>query len=128
MKAQLSYMTIFGVAFLVGCASSPERYAAQSTMELCVDYLTLPSANINQSARARELWYRSEDCSSYQAAASSKNQANANFGAAMDALIQIGASQTRQTFQPQYEQGTHTYNINGKFVTCTTSGTYTRCN
>ena len=28
---------------------------------------------------------------------------------------------------PAYQQGTHTYNINGRLVTCTTTGTYTNC-
>ena len=31
-----------------------------------------------------------------------------------------------QTNSP-YQQGTHTYIINGKHVTCTTSGTVTNC-
>lgn len=30
--------------------------------------------------------------------------------------------------QPQPQQGTHTYVINGRYVTCTTTGTITNCN
>ena len=31
------------------------------------------------------------------------------------------------TSAPAYQQGTHTYNINGRLVTCTTTGAYTNC-
>lgn len=66
-----------GAALLGGCAT--DRYQKQSTAELCMGFLTAPSANIWQSARAAELGRRDVNCSQYAAAAAVKNQADANF-------------------------------------------------
>lgn len=54
------------VAFLAlaGCASK-ETTQAQPDMKLCVDYMTLPSFNIHQGARADEIARRKLDCEQY---------------------------------------------------------------
>ena len=85
---------------LAGCAKPPGYYAKQSSVELCMDYLTLPSANINQSARAAELARRGEDCSVYSGAASARNKANANF------------ERTLRSMSQQQGYGSNNYNTN----------------
>ncbi len=81
------------IIFISGCAKPPEYYSRQSSVELCMDYLTLPSANINQTARAAELSRRGEDCSRYSGAASARNKANENLERNLRSMSQ----------QPSYE-------------------------
>lgn len=85
-------------------------------------YLTLPSANVWQASRAAELARRDEDCSRYAAAAAVKVRANAESDAANNALL-------RQISAPTQPPATtrQTYIINGKMVTCTTTGNVTNC-
>ena len=62
---------------LNGCAANPAYYTSMSSMKLCIDYMTFPSYNINQSARAAELSRRGENCSAYVGAAAERNKSNA---------------------------------------------------
>lgn len=62
---------------LSGCASDPARYASMSSMQLCIDYMTYPSYNINQGSRAAELSRRGENCAAYVGAAAERNKSNA---------------------------------------------------
>jgi hypothetical protein len=115
-------LLIFLSFTLTSCATlDPSYYQSVNTAKLCMDYLTLPSFNINQSAREEELNRRGEDCSSYAAAASVKNQSNAAFERTLRDM------QRDSVPKQNYQQGTHTYIINGKHVTCTTNGGYTNC-
>lgn len=111
------------VLLLAGCATDPAIYRTQSSMKLCMDYLTVPSFNVNQGARAEELARRSENCSQYFGAANAQRQNDERFERSLRALS------TSAPPQPGvgYQQGTHTYMINGKTVTCTTTGTNTSC-
>lgn len=61
------------VVVLTGCGTT-DKLHKQSSMELCMNYLTLPSFNIWQSDRAAELAQRGEDCSRYAPAASVQQQ------------------------------------------------------
>jgi hypothetical protein len=112
--------------FLAGCARDPSYYQAQSSMELCMQYLTLPSINIHQSDRARELARRGENCAAYVPAANARNRSNADFERSM-MLLQQG-TQMMTPPQPSYQNTVpRTYNMNGRTVTCTTTGTITNC-
>lgn len=66
MKA---FFTFPLIALLASCAVSSGGYLNTSTDKLCMDYLTLPSYNINQKERVAELNRRNESCASYVAAA-----------------------------------------------------------
>lgn len=111
-------------SMISGCATKTvESYRDTPTVKLCMDYLTLPSFNINQNARAQALAERGESCGAYGGAARARVQADAAFQNSLNALQQQGA---QQQIAPQ--QGTRTYNINGKMTTCTTTGQFTNCN
>lgn len=88
-----------------------------------MDYLTLPSINVNQGARAEELARRGENCSQYYGAADAQRQNDERFERSLKALSPPAPQQP----SAGYQQGTHTYIINGKMVTCTTTGTVTNC-
>ena len=122
MKHQL--MVILSCGILVsGCATkTADSYRDTPTATLCMDYLTLPSYNINQDARAQALSNRGENCSSYTGTARTRIQANSAMQNSLNALQQQG---TQQQIAPQ--QGTRTYMINGKMTTCTTTGQITNC-
>jgi hypothetical protein len=77
-------MAIFAVALLLGGCATP-NYREKSSMQLCMDYMTLPSANIWQSDRGSELARRGEDCSRYAAAAATQQQADQRMLNALDA-------------------------------------------
>lgn len=107
-----------------GCATnSAESYRDTPTAKLCMDYLTLPSYNINQDARAQALAARGESCGEFSGSARARVQADAAFQNSLNALQQQSTQQ--QTTQ---QQGMRTYNINGKMTTCTTTGLFTNCN
>ena len=57
------------LTLLTSCAVSPGGYSRTSTDSICMEYLTLPSYNINQGERAAELARRGESCQGYVAAA-----------------------------------------------------------
>jgi hypothetical protein len=63
---------------LTGCVG-PDYFRSQPTSQLCMNYLTLPSANFNHASRAAELRRRGEDCSAYMAAANTRIKADAAF-------------------------------------------------
>ena len=75
MKKRI-FLLLFSV--LAGCAT-PDTYRNMSSMKLCMDYLTYPSYNVNQSARAAELSRRNENCSAYTGAASMQQRNNEQF-------------------------------------------------
>lgn len=62
--------------FLIACAVPSGGYRNTPSSKLCVDYMTLPSANINQSERAAELARRGENCSGYLGVAQVKQQSD----------------------------------------------------
>lgn len=65
--------------FISGCVSSdPSRYLNTPEATLCIDYMSLPAANINQSAREQAIRMRGINCSYYTGAAQSRAMANAN--------------------------------------------------
>lgn len=61
-------------------------FMAVPEQNLCMDYLTYPSINIHQSARAEAIAARKLNCSQYLGAAQLRLQANQNFDAAMQSL------------------------------------------
>ena len=86
------------IAFsLLGCADDRYIYRNTSTMQLCMSYLTLPSINIHQSARAQELSRRGENCNQYLEAAGLRQQKDAAFDNQMRA---INAPTQPQNAQP----------------------------
>ena len=75
-----------------GCVSSdPSRYLNTPEATLCIDYMSLPAANINQSAREQAIRMRGINCSYYTGAAQSRAMANANLQNALLG-IQSGTS------------------------------------
>lgn len=79
VKKTLKYiLASFGVFMLSACVRDAEFYRNQSSMQLCLDYMALPSVNINHGARAEELKRRNEDCSAYKEVAASRIKANEN--------------------------------------------------
>lgn len=54
---------------LSACATNYQQMPAS---KLCMDYLSLPSYNINQQSRLEELNRRGEDCRGYGAAAAAR--------------------------------------------------------
>lgn len=115
MKKML--VLVVSVAMLTACGS--EYYRKQSTMELCMDYMTLPSANVNQGTRARVLAERGADCSQYVGAASARNSANVT---TLQNLQQIQRNSAPPTTNSK------TYIINGRQTNCITTGNVTNCN
>lgn len=116
-----AWLPLLVTALVAGCAS-PDQYKSQSTMELCTNYLALPSYNVNQSTRAAELQRRGEDCSRYAAAAAVKSESDARFNRTLQSL-----SPPPRPPANEIRQGTHTYIVGGRAVTCTTMGTVTSC-
>lgn len=105
---------------LSGCAAltGPDYYKNTSTYEICRQLMTLPSMNVNHGARTAELSRRGENCGAPSDLAAAQRQADQQL---MQNLRPV------QPQQPAYQQGTHTYFFNGKYVTCTTTGTMTNC-
>ncbi len=119
------YTLVLPFAILLsGCAADPAIYRSQSSAKLCMDYLTLPSMNVNQGAREAELARRGESCSQYTGTANARRASDAQFQNTLNSLSQ---PQSAPAATQGYQQGTHTYMINGRMVTCTTTGTMTNC-
>ena len=102
--------------FLAGCAGSPVHTSSMSPTELLnVDDYTLCKAATHRElydpspSVIREVQRRGLDCRRLYTYTPTP----------------IIVPPTTQSPQPQ--QGTHTYLINGKYVTCTTTGTITNC-
>jgi hypothetical protein len=80
-------MPLVSCLFLMACASSdPSRYLNTPEATLCIDYMSLPSANINQAAREQAIRVRGINCSYYVGAAQSRAAANANLQNALMGL------------------------------------------
>ncbi len=109
---QLVFFTL--VIFLGGCVSA-DYYRNTPSSKLCVDYLTLPSVNINHGARAEELARRGENCDQYMGAAQARRNADASFENSMRLLQQQPQTQPQQIRQPIQTQCSR----NGQYVNCT---------
>ena len=120
MKRQEFWSLAILIFILQGCMTAQD-YAHTPTSKLCLDYLTLPSMNVNHEARAEALAQRGESCAGYTGAAAARRDA--------DRAFQNSLQMMQQGMQPavNYQQGTHTYIINGRQTTCTTTGTMTNC-
>jgi hypothetical protein len=95
MKLIVSAIVALGIA---GCASQEEaalKYQTTPSMQLCVDYMTLPTINIYQEARAREIERRGVDCSQYADIAAAR--ANANSGSSVNCTSTQSGNQTHTT-------------------------------
>ncbi len=94
------------------------------------------SRNFSQSNQLSQTSTRESVCENVYAATLMAPTRTGSFGegllSATQAKSQCLAGQTISTPQaaqaPQPEQGLHTYNINGKLITCNTFGTNTICN
>ena len=117
-------LALASAVLLSSCAADPAIYRSQSSAKLCMDYLTLPSMNINQESREAELARRGESCGQYTGAANARRASDAQFQNTLNSLSQ---PQNVPAATQGYQQGTHTYTINGRLVTCTTIGTTTNC-
>ena len=91
-------------------------------MQLCVDYMTLPSINFNQGTRAQILAERGENCAAYTGVAAAKGSGDAALMNYMQ-MMQQGS----QMSAPQ-PSNNRSYNFNGKTMNCTTTGQFTNCN
>lgn len=74
VQVKVIFIPLF-ISLLAGCAVSSGGYSRTSTDKICMDYLTLPSYNINQGERAAELARRNETCSAFIAAAKLRQEA-----------------------------------------------------
>ncbi len=104
--------TLSAVALITGCATA-DSYRNTPTSKICVDYLTLPSININHGARAEELSRRGENCNEYMGIAKSRRDADNAFQNSMRTLQQ--SSQPQQIRTPVQTQCYR----NGSYVNCT---------
>ena len=119
-------LAMFAVACglsLSGCGSTIKQ---KPTAQLCMDYMTYPSANIWQSERAAELAKRGADCNPYLGIAAARRDADRDFQSALGTLANTGSGVTTIAPLPN-TPSTRTYILNGKYVTCTTTGTITNC-
>jgi hypothetical protein len=100
------------VIVLAGCATA-DTYRNTPTAKLCIDYLTLPSVNINHGARAEELSRRGENCNDYMGAASARRAADNAFENSLRSMQQLNQPQpVRTPVQTQCYR-------NGAYVNCT---------
>lgn len=105
--------------FLAGCATAPGGYRSTPTAKLCMDWLTFPSYNINQSERANELARRGENCQGYAGVAQVRNQSNAQAENSLRYMQQQG--------QPAAPSNRTYVMPGGKMMNCTTTGSVTNC-
>lgn len=104
VKKLLKYTLAFsGIFMLSACARDAGYYKNQSSMQLCLDYMTLPSVNINHGARSEELKRRNEDCSAYKEVAASRMKADESFDSRLQRMTsqqQNSTSYDNQVKQP----------------------------
>lgn len=67
-------------------AESLDYYMQMNEAKLCIDYMTYPSWNINQSTREEAIARRGINCAPYAAIAANKNQSDKNLEDALRAL------------------------------------------
>ena len=120
MKTNQFLACVLSTTLLQGCMTAQD-YARTPTSKLCLDYLTLPSMNVNHEARAEALAQRGENCGAYTGAAAARRDADRAFENSLQMMQQSTKPVTN------YQQGTQTYIINGKTTTCTTTGAITNC-
>jgi hypothetical protein len=109
---RLSLISIVPIVLaLTGCATA-DSYRNTPTSKLCIDYLSLPSMNLNHGARAEELARRGENCNQYMNAAAARRSADAAF------------DQTLRTMQQSNPTPTIPMPIQ---TTCRRVGQYTNC-
>ena len=97
MKTIFISLLVLLSVMLAGCAVSPGGYSRTSTDRICMEYLTLPSYNINQGERAAELARRDESCQGYVAAAKMRQEAQR----AQGQIITQGSSNPPPLIYPQ---------------------------
>ncbi len=117
-------ISIFLLAGISGCISDPAYFKNTSTQQLCIDYLTLPSYNMQNEARAAALAQRRENCSAYQGMANAKlradQQSQQNIRNLQDTADRMNPSYNRNP-TPAPRPPTQTYCTgSGNSMTCTT--------
>lgn len=122
-KSKKLLFTLTFAASLTGCASMERDFSSTPTVELCSQYMTLPSYNLWHGARARELARRGESCGNPSAVAAARSQTDQ----AHTSFIQGTLLAPPPAPPGGYMQGTHNYILNGKPYTCTTFGVSTDC-
>jgi hypothetical protein len=115
------------VLSLISSCVSPQQAQRQSTMQLCMDLLTHPTYNVNYENRVNELARRGENCSSYYGQAAAVNQANRDLDESLRYLNNLYTPRQNTYYVQGLSQGTHTFQYQGRTVTCVTSGTVTSC-
>ena len=88
-------------------------------------HLTKPSINIHHNTVASILSMRNENCARYLGQAQLVIERERLQMEQMEYWRKLGESGKPRPLNTQ--QGTHTYIIDGKMVTCTTTGTVTNC-
>jgi|GEM_PF-4390719 len=109
------YLTsgLFLACALGGCVSA-DFYRNTASSKLCIDYLTLPSLNINHGARAEELARRGENCEQYMGIAQTRKNTDTAFENSLRSLQQPPAQQIKTPIQT-------TCYRNGQYTNCTTN-------
>lgn len=126
---------LVAAGLVTGCAglqqASRERHAGRlSSPALC--YVNYAGDSNDKAAASQELARRSFTCSrddivmGQQDFAREQTAQRASDQAARDAAMMY--LMTRPAYTPPPAPTTQTYFINGKYVTCTTTGTMTTCN
>lgn len=113
-----------GGMILSGCGP---KVSQRPTAQLCTEYMTLPSANIWQSERAAELARRGADCNPYIGIAAARREADRDLQSTLNAIANTGSGVNTVNTLPTMP-ATRTYILNGRHVTCTSTGTVTNCN
>ena len=106
------------------CTTTEEIYT-WSNQQLCMHHLTKPSINIHHNTVASILSMRNENCARYIGQAQLVIERERLRMEQMEYWRKLGESGKPRPLNTQ--QGTHTYIIDGKMVTCTTTGTVTNC-
>lgn len=113
MMKQLKRLSLLSVVVVLGGCVTADSYRNTSSSKLCIDYLTLPSININHGARAEELARRGENCGAYMGMAKARRDADNAFENSLRSLQQ--SSQPQQIRTPTQT----TCSRNGQYVNCT---------
>ena len=136
-SARLFLPTVL-IVTLSGCGISlipktAEDYANTLTPKLCISYLAHNSSNIHQKGREAALAARGEDCTKYVDAAMKLRASWDAQDAASNAayMRSLGNMMMKQNAPAPAAAPsgikTHTYMLNGRMFTCTTSLGVTNC-
>ncbi len=114
--------TLLLALLCAGCAAP--SYQGRTDEGLCIEYLTRPQG-LYQPAREAEISRRGISCGQYLGQAQAALQAQRQADQAYSEALNSAARNLQRPAAPTTT--TQTYTVNGKTVTCYTTGTYTNC-